>query len=302
MVTFRHPHHAQRVTQRNQPLPEPKQEEPGCFGCRRRPQKPLTSLGGCSTLACMGGFLLGVVVGIVINLITLLFSREKALKLIPWFLLYIAMHGTAVLLDTDSVRGAAMAIAKKDGQWWSYLLVMLIAAGLAGVYWTLVNAGVTKLARATEPPPVASAVPEAVATLEQKSSAGATQERTTPANPVKTNHTHAASSPPSLVPPASPVSAPPLRRPMDAQTKMLRSWIRQTMDRTSAREMWLSQIFQSLLDGIPGGPDIDVPQALRHLASEGEVEILETTARTYRTWWGELFNEDIRFRVKTLSQ
>jgi hypothetical protein len=78
--------------------------------------------------------------------------------------------------------------------------------------------------------------------------------------------------------------APPLRVSIDAQAAMLRSWIRQTAERTKVSEMWLSQIFRSDLDNIPGGPDVDVPAALRYLDSRGEVEILETARRPYLAW------------------
>jgi hypothetical protein len=96
-------------------------------------------------------------------------------------------------------------------------------------------------------------------------------------------------------------SAPPLRVTMDHQVAMLRSWIQQTVQRTNANEMWLSQIFQSSLDNIPDGPDVDVPAALRHLDLTGELAILETAPRAYRTSWGETFHEDIRFKVKNLQ-
>jgi hypothetical protein len=84
---------------------------------------------------------------------------------------------------------------------------------------------------------------------------------------------------------------------MEKQTAMLRSWIQQMNQETGAEEMWLSQIFQRALDQVPGGPDVDVPAALQQLASRGEVEILETAKRPFRTWWGETFQEDIRFKV-----
>lgn len=96
---------------------------------------------------------------------------------------------------------------------------------------------------------------------------------------------------------ASP-AVPPLRRPIKVQAEMLRNWIGQTAAQTKVNEMWLSQIFQRTLDNRPDGPDVDVPAALRYLNSKDEVEILETTRRRYRTWWGEVFQEDIRFNIK----
>jgi hypothetical protein len=88
-----------------------------------------------------------------------------------------------------------------------------------------------------------------------------------------------------------------LRRPIEVQADMLRNWIGQTVAQMKVHEMWLSQIFQRILDNRPDGPDVDVPAALRYLNSKGEVEILETSHRPYRTWWGEVFQEDIRFKV-----
>jgi hypothetical protein len=102
-------------------------------------------------------------------------------------------------------------------------------------------------------------------------------------------------------PPPQKQEAPPavqaLRRPIKDQADMLRNWIRQTAAQMKVNEMWLSQIFQRHLDNIPDGPDVDVPSALRYLEANGEVEILETSHREYRTWWRETFQEDIRFKV-----
>jgi len=102
----------------------------------------------------------------------------------------------------------------------------------------------------------------------------------------------ASESQPLPVPPNPP---PPLRRPIAAQADMLWNWIEQTIALTKTNEMWLSQIFQNQLDHIPAGPEVDVPAALKNLASEGKVQILELASRPYRTWWGEIFQEDIRF-------
>jgi hypothetical protein len=210
---------------------------------------------------------LGLAVAAIIITIVLV-VLDKAEKLRGGVLL--ALLVVAALMTLPLALGNPLvAGASSQWKWW---LRMLALAVVGFSYW---------------------AVAIWITSPEKKLASQSAEQSTTPATVAKSSRS-------SSVLPA--VQVPPLRRPMDAQTKMLRSWIRQTMDRTGAREMWLSQIFQSVLDGTPGGPDIDVPQALRHLASEGEVEILETTVRTYRTWWGELFNEDIRFRVKTLSQ
>jgi hypothetical protein len=107
-----------------------------------------------------------------------------------------------------------------------------------------------------------------------------------------------APEPPPTKKQEAPPAAAPLRRPIKVQAEMLRNWIGQTAAQTNVNEMWLSQIFDRLLDNIPDGPDVDVPAALRYLDSKGEVEILETSHRIYRTWWRETFQEDIRFKIK----
>jgi hypothetical protein len=95
--------------------------------------------------------------------------------------------------------------------------------------------------------------------------------------------------------------AGPLRLPVHDQAAMMLSWIRQTSDETKVNEVWSSQIFSRLLDGVPSGPDVDVPLALNYLASQGKIEILETAIRSYQTWWGETFQDDIRFRIKSAT-
>jgi hypothetical protein len=106
--------------------------------------------------------------------------------------------------------------------------------------------------------------------------------------------------PPETRAPETRVSAvPPVRRPIEIQAAMLRGWIDQTTALTKVNEMWLSQIFQYQLDNIPAGPEVDAPAALRYLNSKGEVKILETAPRPYRTWWGEDFQEDIQFKIQS---
>jgi len=61
----------------------------------------------------MDAFILGVVVGVLINLVTALFSRRHGLQLIPWLCLYIAIHGTYVMLTSTSVTAQAMKVANK---------------------------------------------------------------------------------------------------------------------------------------------------------------------------------------------
>jgi len=90
-----------------------------------------------------------MVVGVVINLITALFSRRHAVRVLPWLCFYMAVHGMYVGLQTDIAWGIEMKIAQKS--WLSYIAVMLTAALLAGFYWRAVNVAVGKLDKATKP-------------------------------------------------------------------------------------------------------------------------------------------------------
>jgi hypothetical protein len=97
----------------------------------------------------MGTFVFGMVVGVVINLITALFSRRHAVQLLPWLCFYMAVHGMYVGLQTEIAWGIEMKIAQKS--WLSYIAVMVTAALLAGFYWRAVNVAVDKLDKATKP-------------------------------------------------------------------------------------------------------------------------------------------------------
>jgi len=87
-------------------------------------------------------FALGIVVGIVINLVTALFSRRKALALLPWLLLYIGIHGAYVFLT-----GNGREFIVKHNQWWIYLIVVVIAL----LFWKTIIAVVNKIDTATAP-------------------------------------------------------------------------------------------------------------------------------------------------------
>jgi|KBSSwiStaDraftv2_1062776.scaffolds.fasta_scaffold719542_1 hypothetical protein len=56
----------------------------------------------------MGTFVLGVVVGVVINLVTALFSRHKALQLLPWLLFYIFLHAAYVTFGEATYVAAGL--------------------------------------------------------------------------------------------------------------------------------------------------------------------------------------------------
>ena len=90
----------------------------------------------------MGDFILGIVVAAVINLLTALFSRRKALTLLPWLLLYITLHGAYVFLS-----GSGRDFLMKHNQWWAYPVVAVIAL----LFWKFVNIAVNSIAIATNP-------------------------------------------------------------------------------------------------------------------------------------------------------
>jgi hypothetical protein len=97
----------------------------------------------------MATLIFGIVVGVVINLITAFFSRKHARQLLPWLLLYIGIHGFAVLLNYDPVKIWGMAIARSNSPWKTYPVVIIAVSILASIYWWSVNAAVHKLDKAT---------------------------------------------------------------------------------------------------------------------------------------------------------
>ena len=102
----------------------------------------------------MSGFIFGVVVGVVINLITALFSRAKALKFLPWLLFYVLAHGTAVALSSDTIWRVTMSLARRYAShaWISYLVVMAVSAVLGGVYWKIARVAIYRLEDHTSEP------------------------------------------------------------------------------------------------------------------------------------------------------
>jgi hypothetical protein len=90
----------------------------------------------------MGGFILGIVVGVVINIVTALFSRDKALQILPWLLFYIFLHGTYVLLGTT--EGGQQLVMISRG-WPSYIIAALIAL----LVWAFIRHSVERLDYAT---------------------------------------------------------------------------------------------------------------------------------------------------------
>lgn len=101
------------------------------------------------------------------------------------------------------------------------------------------------------------------------------------------------------------VSPPPLRRPLAEQVSAVRSLLRQ-MQAQGHAEMWLSQLFSAMrgggLDDIPVGGVVDYGSALREMATQGEIEIFDSAERELRDFWGEIFREDLRFRIVKLRE
>jgi formylglycine-generating enzyme required for sulfatase activity len=98
-------------------------------------------------------------------------------------------------------------------------------------------------------------------------------------------------------------SAPPKARlGANSQLDVLRTLVGQM----GVSEMWLSQIFGRGLHSFNGAPAgcglVDYPDAVRGLARRGEVEIIGIENRRYREFYGEAFDEDIRFRVRALTR
>jgi len=99
------------------------------------------------TVGLFWGFILGIVVSALVNILTGLFNRERGLRLIPWMMLYVAIHGSYVLLEMN--RDFMIGQARRFPGWQSYLVVAAVAAILAVLYWKAVNAAVAVLDKAT---------------------------------------------------------------------------------------------------------------------------------------------------------
>jgi hypothetical protein len=100
----------------------------------------------------MAGFVLGMVVGVLINCVTALFSRKHALQLTPWLCLYVALHGGFLLLGTNYVWGHSVNLAQRYHHWWSYAIVITTFAIAGAVFWFCVQKATQKLGEATSQP------------------------------------------------------------------------------------------------------------------------------------------------------
>ena len=168
------------------------------------------------------------------------------------------------------------------------VLLLLGAAGLSWKQRILLALGVTFFALAAADYLVKQHEPETQL---------ATESKTTPGRAI----TEEAAGEPSVPVPVSDQPTPIRSDMASYQVPVLRNLIRQM----GKSEMWLSQIFlrgPTAFDGLPAGRGmIDYPEAIRVMASGGEVEILETAHREYIDFYGEILTQDIRFRMKQLA-
>jgi hypothetical protein len=93
----------------------------------------------------LNAFTTGAVLGLLLNLVAILFNRKLALKFIPWLILYLLIAGSYEILTIDAVWGVAMEISRKYSNWITYPLVILITGGLGGLYWKFVNDAAIKI-------------------------------------------------------------------------------------------------------------------------------------------------------------
>jgi hypothetical protein len=87
-------------------------------------------------------FILGVVVGVMINLVTALFSRRLALKILPCLIFYIFLHGVYVVF-TVTEWGKTFVMVPRG---WPYYIAMAI---LTLLVWKCIAYGVHTLDRVT---------------------------------------------------------------------------------------------------------------------------------------------------------
>jgi hypothetical protein len=101
----------------------------------------------------MATFLFSMVAAVLVNLVTAFFSRRNALRLIPWFCLYIGIYGSIVAVHSKPAREFSMTLAQKCPSWWSYVIVAIGSSLLAIVYWHSVRKGAALLDHVTQPTP-----------------------------------------------------------------------------------------------------------------------------------------------------
>lgn len=174
----------------------------------------------------------------------------------------------------------------------SYLYAFMVGGLLTALAWFFVGYWYRK-AHPLPTPAVVQSINAAQSRPAERAPAG-------PVPPTKST-----SNQEPRVPVVRQTAPPPLRKPLEEQITVVRGLVRQVHAQGHS-EMWLSQILFAMrtggLDGIPVGGAVDYSAALREMAKRGEIEILETARRESRDIWGEVFADDIRFRVLKLPE
>jgi hypothetical protein len=98
------------------------------------------------------GLIVALVIAMIANIITGLFSPKAGLRVLPWLIYYCVILVMYKLLTTDLVWGQAMLIAKKHPSSISYIIVILISALLGFICWKAVNIAVNRIDQRLAPP------------------------------------------------------------------------------------------------------------------------------------------------------
>jgi hypothetical protein len=93
----------------------------------------------------------GLVLSMIVNIITALFSRKAGLKILPWLIFYFTILLLYDVLTNDVVWREVMKIAQKYPSLISYSIVILASAVLGAGYWKAVNKAVDKIDVLTTP-------------------------------------------------------------------------------------------------------------------------------------------------------
>jgi hypothetical protein len=183
---------------------------------------------------------------------------------------YVYGSATSGILDASAQPVIRRRISKRTVTW--ALVFMILGVTVLIVAWEAhqVYFPLTRLSFTSLSPP--KAAPEAY-------------NRATP-SPATQRSASTSSGEPSLI-----------RAGMsDYQLPHLRSLIHQM----AITEMWISQVLDRGKDAfydVPGRGMIDYPAAVRVLANQGSITVLESATRKYKDFYGEVFTEDIRFKL-----
>jgi len=97
----------------------------------------------------MAAFTFALVVAVLVNIITSLFSRRHGLQLLPWLMLYVGCYAAFNILRLGVVRAVIMDAAQRYPHWAMYTIAVVIASTLAVAYMRLIIAAVSVLDHAT---------------------------------------------------------------------------------------------------------------------------------------------------------